>query len=102
MPKRKKHVSSNQEPRKRKKLRSNSYGEISISKQLPFLPSIVNLTTAHKKSRFLRVQKLMYLINIKGILLYHVENVGYFGSTDSYYLSQPHLLLNDVALKNNQ
>ncbi|PHT89239.1 hypothetical protein T459_04352 [Capsicum annuum] len=52
--------------RKRKKLRSNSYGEISISKQLPFLPSIVNLTTAHKKSRFLRVQKLMYLINIKG------------------------------------
>ncbi|KAF3642482.1 hypothetical protein FXO38_21083 [Capsicum annuum] len=51
MPKRKKQVSSNQEPRKRKKQRSNSYGEISISKQLPFLPSIVNLTTAQKKSR---------------------------------------------------
>ncbi|XP_047260528.1 uncharacterized protein LOC124893665 [Capsicum annuum] len=65
MPKRKKHVSSKQEPRKRKKQRSNSYGEISISKQIPCPPSTVNLTTAQKKSRFLRVQKLMYLINIK-------------------------------------
>ncbi|PHT96890.1 hypothetical protein BC332_34185 [Capsicum chinense] len=69
-------------------------GEISISKQLSCLPSTVNLTTAQKKpryacyaayflralcyfnliglgdkvytdNRFLRVQKLMYLINIK-------------------------------------
>ncbi|PHT97043.1 hypothetical protein BC332_34030 [Capsicum chinense] len=47
--------------RKRKKQRSNSYGEISISKQLPCLPSTVNLTTTQKKLRFLRVQKLMYL-----------------------------------------
>ncbi|PHT26888.1 hypothetical protein CQW23_33498 [Capsicum baccatum] len=35
--------------RKRKKQRSNSYGEISISKQIPCPPSIVNLTTAQKK-----------------------------------------------------
>ncbi|PHT49474.1 hypothetical protein CQW23_09221 [Capsicum baccatum] len=37
--------------RKRKKHRSNSYGEISISKQLPCPPSTVNLTTAQKKPR---------------------------------------------------
>ncbi|KAF3614359.1 hypothetical protein FXO37_35976 [Capsicum annuum] len=49
MPKRNKHVSSKQEPRKRKKQRSNIYREISISKQLPCLPSTVNLTTAQKK-----------------------------------------------------
>ncbi|PHT25366.1 hypothetical protein CQW23_35003 [Capsicum baccatum] len=51
--------------RKRKKQRSNSYGEISISKQLLCPHSIVNLSTAKKKPRFLWVQKLMYLINIK-------------------------------------
>ncbi|PHT80556.1 hypothetical protein T459_13571 [Capsicum annuum] len=38
--------------RKRKKQRSNSYGEISISKQLSCLPSTVNLTTAQKKPRY--------------------------------------------------
>ncbi|PHT61125.1 hypothetical protein T459_35026 [Capsicum annuum] len=38
--------------RKRKKQRSNSYGEISISKKLPCLPSTVNLTTAQKKTKF--------------------------------------------------
>ncbi|PHT28640.1 hypothetical protein CQW23_31773 [Capsicum baccatum] len=38
--------------RKRKKQRSNSYGEISISKQLPCLPSTVNPTTAQKKPRY--------------------------------------------------
>ncbi|XP_047259270.1 uncharacterized protein LOC107851970 [Capsicum annuum] len=81
MPKRKKHIISKQEPRKRnadcsfdlrcamckkrKKQRSKSYGEISISKQIPCPPSTVSLTTAQKKPRFLGVQKLMYLINIK-------------------------------------
>ncbi|XP_047258913.1 uncharacterized protein LOC124891149 isoform X1 [Capsicum annuum] len=53
--------------RKRKKQRSNRYGEISISKQIPCPPSTVNLTTAQKKPRFLRVQQLMYLINIKAL-----------------------------------
>ncbi|PHT97000.1 hypothetical protein BC332_34077 [Capsicum chinense] len=38
--------------RKIKKQRSNSYGEISISKQPPCLPSTVNLTTAKKKPRY--------------------------------------------------
>ncbi|PHT75855.1 hypothetical protein T459_19377 [Capsicum annuum] len=38
--------------RKRKKQRSNIYREISISKQLPCLPSTVNLTTAQKKPRY--------------------------------------------------
>ncbi|KAM3271169.1 hypothetical protein P3S67_029372 [Capsicum chacoense] len=37
--------------RKRKKQRSNSYGEISISKQLPCLPSTVNLVAAQKKNK---------------------------------------------------
>ncbi|PHT92119.1 hypothetical protein T459_00001 [Capsicum annuum] len=37
--------------RKRKKKRLNSYREISISKKLPCLPSIVNQTTAQIKSR---------------------------------------------------
>ncbi|PHU21162.1 hypothetical protein BC332_06269 [Capsicum chinense] len=41
----------NQHKRKRKKQRSNSYGEISISKQLPCLPSTVNLVAAKKKTR---------------------------------------------------
>ncbi|PHT25574.1 Calpain-type cysteine protease DEK1 [Capsicum baccatum] len=38
--------------RKRKKQRSNSYGEISISKQIPCPPSTVNLTTAQKKPSY--------------------------------------------------
>ena len=37
--------------RKIKKQRSNSYGEISISKQLPCLPFTVNLDAAQKKTR---------------------------------------------------
>ncbi|PHT97499.1 hypothetical protein BC332_33575 [Capsicum chinense] len=38
--------------RKRKKQRSNNYGEISISKQLPCLPSTMNQTTAQIKPRY--------------------------------------------------
>ncbi|PHT97708.1 hypothetical protein BC332_33373 [Capsicum chinense] len=37
--------------RKRKKKRSNNYGEISISKKLPYLPFTMNLAAAQKKPR---------------------------------------------------